>query len=89
MYRDTITILVANNVIEDQRKQRKLEIKQVEFKLGEDCWDIKDQDTSVCQSTAARRLKVKVLLKIKVKVLLLIEEYSKYFEEYKDWSAIL
>ena len=43
----------------------------------------KDQSTALCQSTA------KVNILIKVKVLLLIEEYSKYFEEYKDWSAIL
>ena len=32
---------------------KELEIKQVEFKLGEDCWDIKYQSTSGCQSTAA------------------------------------
>ena len=56
----------------------------MEFKLGEDCWDMKDQGTFVYQSTVARRVKVKVLLSIKVKVLLLIEEYFKYFEEYKD-----
>ena len=33
--------------------------------LNYDCWDIKDQGTSVCQSTAVKRLKDKVLLKIK------------------------
>ena len=43
----------------------------------------KDQSTALCQSTA------KVNILIKVKVLLHIEDYSKYFEEYKDWSAIL
>ena len=32
--------------------QKKLEIKQVEFKLGEDCWVIKDQSTAGHQSTA-------------------------------------
>ena len=32
--------------------QRKLEIKQVEFKLGEDCWGIKDQSTAGYQSAA-------------------------------------
>ena len=32
--------------------QRKLEIKQVEFKLGEDCWGIKDQSTAGYQDAA-------------------------------------
>ena len=50
---------------------KKLEIKQVKFKLGEDCWDMKYQSASGCQSTAAWRTKVKVLLKNKVKVLLI------------------
>ena len=45
----------------------------MEFKLGEDCWDIKDQSIFVFEKTAARRLKVKVLLIFKVKVLLLLK----------------
>ena len=52
---------------------KKLEIKQVEFKLGEDCWDMKIKVLLEVQSTAC----VKVLLM--VKVLLVHEEYSKYF----------
>ena len=35
--------------------QKKLEVKQVEFKLGEDCWVINDQGTAKHQSAADSR----------------------------------
>ncbi|GJR40463.1 hypothetical protein Tco_1216147 [Tanacetum coccineum] len=42
---------------------KKLEVKQVEFKLGEDCWEIQVKRSKFCHE------KIKVLLNEKVKVL--------------------
>ncbi|GKA86716.1 ribonuclease H-like domain-containing protein [Tanacetum coccineum] len=63
----SISIHVAERLTDAEQRRptiKKLEVKQVEFKLGEDCWEIQVKRSKFCHE------KVKVLLNEKVKVLL-------------------
>ncbi|GKB20781.1 hypothetical protein Tco_0854704 [Tanacetum coccineum] len=61
------TLMTSAHLMTDAEQRRptikKLEVKQVEFKLGEDCWEIQVKRSKFCHE------KVKVLLNEKVKVL--------------------